>query len=29
LRDVVREAAPEAFGKGVVRRVAITRAEPA
>lgn len=29
LRDVVREAAPEAFGKGVVQRVAITRAEPA
>ena len=29
LRRVVLAAAPEALGKGVVRRVAITRAEPA
>ena len=29
LRAVVMAAAPEAFGRGVVRRVAITRAEPA
>lgn len=29
LRAVAMAAAPEAFGRGVVRRVAITRAEPA
>ena len=29
LRRVVQAAAPEAMGKGVVKRVAITRAEPA
>jgi hypothetical protein len=29
LRRVVADAAPEAFGRGIVRRVAITRAEPA
>ncbi|HEX8420999.1 MAG TPA: hypothetical protein VF638_13410 [Sphingomonas sp.] len=29
LRAVAVAAAPEAFGRGVVRRVAITRAEPA
>lgn len=29
LRAVALAAAPEAFGRGVVRRVAITRAEPA
>lgn len=29
LRAVALAAAPEAFGRGVVRRVAVTRAEPA
>lgn len=29
LRKVVMAAAPDAFGPGIVRRVAITRAEPA
>lgn len=29
LRTVAMAAAPEAFGRGVVRRIAITRAEPA
>lgn len=29
MRRVVMEAAPDAFGKGVVRRAAITKAEPA